>query len=81
MNKRTFVKTLAAGALLAAGAFAGAGAALAQEVTLRMHQFLPPQANVPANVLIPWAKKVEEASNGRIKIEVFSAMALGGTPP
>ena len=81
MHKRFFMKSLVAGALLAAGTFAGSGAALAQEVTLRMHQFLPPQANVPAKVLIPWAKRVEEASDGRIKVEVFSAMALGGTPP
>ncbi|MEM9242023.1 MAG: C4-dicarboxylate ABC transporter, partial [Pseudomonadota bacterium] len=27
------------------------GAALAQEVTLKMHQFLPPQANVPKLIL------------------------------
>ena len=81
MKKRTFIKSMAAGALLAAGTLAGSGAALAQEVTLRLHQFLPPQANVPANILMPWAAQVEEASDGRIKIDVFSAMALGGTPP
>ena len=56
-------------------------AATAQEVTLRMHQFLPPQANVPAHILIPWAEKVEADSDGRIKVDVFSAMALGGKPP
>lgn len=55
--------------------------AAAQEVTLRMHQFLPPQANVPAHILIPWAEKVEADSDGRIKVDVFSAMALGGKPP
>jgi TRAP-type C4-dicarboxylate transport system substrate-binding protein len=55
--------------------------AVAQDVTLRMHQFLPPQAGVPANILIPWAEKVEAESDGRLKIEVFSAMALGGKPP
>jgi len=81
MKKRTFIKSLAAGALLTVGTMAGAGAAGAQEVTLRLHQFLPPQANVPANVLMPWAEQVEEASDGRIEIDVFSAMALGGTPP
>jgi TRAP-type C4-dicarboxylate transport system substrate-binding protein len=57
-----------------------AGATTAQEVTLRMHQFLPPQANVPALVLEPWADAVEEASGGRIEVERYHAMALGGTP-
>jgi TRAP-type C4-dicarboxylate transport system substrate-binding protein len=81
MKKRTFIKSLAAGAILAAGTMAGASQSFAQEVTLRLHQFLPPQANVPSNVLMPWAEQVEKASDGRIKIDVFSAMSLGGTPP
>lgn len=55
--------------------------AMAQDVTLRLHQFLPPQAGVPANILIPWAEKVSAESDGKMKVEVFSAMALGGTPP
>lgn len=55
--------------------------ALAQEVTLRLHQFLPPQANVPKLVLDVWADKVEADSAGRIKIERYPSMQLGGTPP
>lgn len=55
--------------------------ASAQEVTLRMHQFLPEQANVPKNILYPWADRIEEASDGRIKIDRFPSMQLGGTPP
>ena len=38
------------------------GAALAQEVTLRLHQFLPPVATVPAKILKPWGEKVAAAS-------------------
>ena len=76
MNKRSFLKAGAIACLLAS-----AIPTVAQEVTLRMHQFLPPQATVPAQVLIPWAEAVGEASGGRIKVEVYSAMALGGTPP
>lgn len=56
-------------------------AALAQEVTLRFHQFLPPQGTVPSKAILPWAKKVEEDSKGRIKVQMFSSMQLGGTPP
>ncbi|MBB3992589.1 TRAP-type C4-dicarboxylate transport system substrate-binding protein [Sulfitobacter undariae] len=55
--------------------------ALAQDVTLRMHQFLPDQANVPKLVLYPWADRIEAASNGRIKIERYGSMQLGGSPP
>lgn len=55
--------------------------AFAQDVTLRMHQFLPDQANVPNLILYPWADRVEEASGGKIKIERYGAMQLGGSPP
>ncbi|MFP4238801.1 TRAP transporter substrate-binding protein [Rhodosalinus sp.] len=68
-----------------AGALAiGAGlgtAAAAQEVTLRLHQFLPAQANVPQLILDVWADNVEEDSEGRIKVERYPSMQLGGTPP
>lgn len=70
------------GALLgAAASIAVSGATWAQEVTLRLHQFLPPQANIPAKILVPWGEQVEKASDGRIKIQHFDAMALGGRPP
>ncbi|WP_121066564.1 TRAP transporter substrate-binding protein [Chachezhania antarctica] len=78
MDKRRFIKTTIAGALAAT---ALGGAAAAQDVTLRLHQFLPPPATVPAEILKPWAASVEEASDGRIKIEHFDAMSLGGRPP
>ncbi len=67
-------------AALALAASASVGA-FAQEVTLRLHQFLPPQGTVPSKALTPWAKKIEEESKGRIKIQMYSSMQLGGTPP
>lgn len=74
--------TKAMRAALATVVAAGLGtAALAQEVTLKMHQFLPPQANVPKLILQPWADRVEEASDGRINVEHYPSMQLGGTPP
>ena len=81
MQRRTLLNFIAVSGL-AAGAFGlSAGAALAQEVTLRLHQFLPPVATVPAKILKPWAADIEAASGGRIKIEHFDAMSLGGRPP
>ncbi len=68
--------------LFAALAFAGASTtALAQEVTLRLHQMLPPQATIPAQAIAPWVQKVEAESKGRIKIQAFPSMQLGGRPP
>ena len=80
--KLTSIKALAiAAAVTAAGLLGSTASSLAQEVTLRLHQFLPPQANVPKLVLDVWADKVEADSGGRIKVERFGAMQLGGTPP
>ncbi len=65
----------------AAVAVSMASAAMAQEVTLRLHQFLPLQAAIPANAIQPWIDKIEADSNGRIKIEHYPSMQLGGAPP
>ena len=76
-TRRTLVTLMGAAAAMALTA----GASFAQEFTLRMHQFLPAQANVPRLVLDVWADNVERDSGGRIRIERHHAMALGGTPP
>lgn len=73
---KTITTTMGAAALALS-----ASGALAQEVTLNLHQLLPAQAVVPSQVLDVWADKIEAESDGRIKIERFAAMALGGAPP
>lgn len=65
---------------LACGLALTALPAVAQDVVLKLHQFLPAQAPVPAEVLVPWMAKVEAESNGRIKFEHYPAMQLGGRP-
>ncbi|PID62631.1 MAG: C4-dicarboxylate ABC transporter [Gammaproteobacteria bacterium] len=70
-----------ASALLAMSVLASAGSAQAAEVTLRLHHMLPPQASVPQYVLDVWADTVEEESDGRIKVQRFPSMQLGGKPP
>ena len=67
--------------LLALSAVTAAGLAQAQTVTLRLHHFLPPQAVVPSLAIAPWAKKVEAESGGRIKIQLYPSMQMGGSPP
>jgi TRAP-type C4-dicarboxylate transport system substrate-binding protein len=68
--------------LIAALAIAAAApVAKASDVTLRFHQMLPPQATIPAKAIVPWAQKVEKDSGGRIKVQLFPSMQLGGKPP
>ncbi len=76
-TRRTFMGIFGGAAL--AGLMATTAAA--QEVTLKLHQFLPAQANVPRLILDVWADNVEEASGGRIEIQRFPSMQLGGKPP
>ena len=78
MKRRDFLRTGSMG--LAAAAMVP-GLAQAQTKTLRLHQFLPPKAVVPAYILKPWGEKLAAATNGALKIEHFDAMSLGGRPP
>ncbi len=52
----------------------------AAEVTLRFHHFLPPVSNMHRNFIAPWAKEIMEKSGGRINVQVFPSMQLGGKP-
>ncbi len=77
----SFMQTALRG-IAAAALIAGTGTvAMAQEVTLKLHQFLPAQASVPKQILDVWADKVEADSDGRIKIDRYPSMQLGGRPP
>ncbi len=79
ISRRKFVA--ASGAALASP-YVWTSSVLAQStVTLKLHHFLPPVSNGHAKMLAPWAKKVEASSGGKIKIDIFPSMQLGGTPP
>lgn len=81
MKHISIARAALAGLVVSAGLWAAGAVAAAQEVTLRLHQFLPAQANVPAHILKPWADKVEKDSGGRIEIQRYPSMQLGGKPP
>lgn len=55
--------------------------AAAQTVELKIQHFLPAGAPSQKSLIEPWAKAVEEQSQGRIKSRIFPAMQLGGKPP
>ena len=68
--------------LIAAAAIAvGSGNVLAQEITLKVHHFLPPGSNAHANLIAPWCDKIAKESANKLKCQIYPAMQLGGTPP
>jgi TRAP-type transport system periplasmic protein len=79
LSRRTLIGMSAAA--VAAPTLLRMRAAKAAEVTLRLHHFLPPKSNAHARLLDPWAKKVGELSGGKVEIQIFPAMQLGGKPP
>ncbi len=77
----TFVKTLTAacaGLTLATAAFAQTQEA---EVTLRFQHFVSPLSANPTYFMQPWADAVMEQSEGRIRVELYPFMQLGGAAP
>jgi TRAP-type C4-dicarboxylate transport system substrate-binding protein len=77
IGRRRFI-TLA-GAVIAAPALTRLAKGQAQ-VVFQLHHFFSPLSSVHAKFLVPWAKKVGTASEGRIRIDLFGAMQLGGVP-
>ena len=78
MKRRAFLAGASAGTV----ALAMPAIVRGQDVTtLRVHQMLPAQATIPSKAIDPWTKRVEEASGGRLKFELYPAMQLGGAPP
>lgn len=72
---------ITAAALAAGAVWLGTAPASAQEVTLKLHHFLGPTAPAQRSFFEPWAQRVEERSAGRIKVEIYPSMTLGGSPP
>lgn len=47
---------------------------------MRIHHFFPPSAPVHQEFFLPWAEAVEADSDGRIDVQIYPAMQLGGSP-
>jgi len=75
------LKHLLKHSLVVAGLLIGTAGANAQEYVFKLHHLLSPKAPAHSQMLAPWAKSIEEASDGRIKIEIYPSMSLGGKPP
>ncbi len=59
----------------------GASSALAAEYEFKLHHFLGEKAPAHTQMLEPWARQIEENSGGKVAIEIYPAMTLGGRPP
>lgn len=51
------------------------------EITLKVHHFLPPTSTTQTQLLEPWAEAIETDSDGRMTVEIYPSMQLGGKPP
>jgi TRAP-type C4-dicarboxylate transport system substrate-binding protein len=78
MNPIKTLGTAIAGLAFGAGLVTAAGAA---EFEFKLHHFLGAKAPAQTQMLEPWAKAIEANSGGRVKIEIFPSMTLGGRPP
>jgi TRAP-type C4-dicarboxylate transport system substrate-binding protein len=56
-------------------------AALAEEYSFKLHHFLSAASPTHTDTIEPWARRVEELSGGKVAIEIYPAMSLGGRPP
>ena len=76
MDRRSFLLRSAVGSL----ALAGGGAFAAGATTLRFHQMVPRETSLTVEVIAPWTQRIEAASGGLLKIEIYPSMQLGGAP-
>ena len=51
-----------------------------EPVILKVEHFMPAGATANAELVVPWCNRLEEASKGRLKCEVYPSMQLGGKP-
>lgn len=59
---------------------AAAAQVQAQEIILKVADFLPLPATINALVLVPWCDRILKESGGKMKCQIYPSMQLGGTP-
>lgn len=48
---------------------------------LRLSTFVPPVHIIYREIIVPWGKELEKATNGQVKLTLYPSMQLGGKPP
>ena len=77
-GRRTFLTSFAAA--VAAPAVLRFARADTAQVALKLHHFFSSVSGAHGQFLAPWARKVEAELGGRIRIDIFPSMQLGGAP-
>ena len=77
VRRRFLFSTLAS---LAAPAVIRMARADTLPIALKLHHAFSAVSSVHDKFLSPWARKLEAESNGRIRIDIFPSMELGGAP-
>jgi TRAP-type transport system periplasmic protein len=76
--RRTFLASTLAS--LAAPAVVRLARADAPQFTFKLHHSFSSVSSAHDRFLVPWARQVEAQSGGRIRIDLFPSMQLGGQP-
>jgi TRAP-type transport system periplasmic protein len=76
--RRTFLAS--AMAAVAAPAVVRMAAANPARVTLKLHHDFSSVSCVHDRFLVPWARRIEADSGGRLRVDIFPSMQLGGQP-
>jgi TRAP-type C4-dicarboxylate transport system substrate-binding protein len=76
--RRTLLASAAA--VMAAPAVLRLARADAPPVVLKLHHFMSSVSSAHDKFIVPWARKVQADSDGRIRIDIFPSMQLGGAP-
>jgi TRAP-type transport system periplasmic protein len=76
--RRTFLVSTAAA--VAAPAVLRVAFADAPQFVFKLHHSFSSVSSVHDRFLVPWARQVEAQSGGRIRIDLYPSMGLGGTP-
>jgi len=77
-TRRTLVASTLAS--IAAPAILRLARADAPQVTFKLHHYFSAVSATHEKFLAPWARKVEAETGGRIRIDLFPSMQLGGAP-
>lgn len=59
--------------VLGIGSLAGICRASAEELTIKFSHFLGPKSFFQTDFVEPWARELEQSTNGRVKVEVFNS--------
>jgi len=78
LARRAFLASMAAS--VAAPAILRRARADAPQVALKLHHYFSAVSGGHERFLVPWARKVQTESGGRVRIDLFPSMQLGGAP-